>query len=337
MDLTSRSRGLIVRGKGMKDRNAGNDREISREGGISVPSAWWHLRAAGAAAIIGIAVLGGAARANESDPGTWRELETKYLFGFTSGSGIGIEGEKELAVVSVGRFGKRDGSYASSETLTEFEYTPTQFIQIEFGALTSSHAISGVTGLTDRNQVALSGAVAEIRYLAIERTASWPLSVTLSLEPSWRRYSSNSGDPESSFEIEFKLNADLELVKNRLYAGFNVLYEPEYTRTPTGEIERESKVGLSGALAVRLMPNVVVGAEVWYLRHHDSLTFAGFTGDAVFVGPTLYVKLSKKAAISAAWNTQVWGHEVGAGPNLGSLNLADFQRHRARLRLGVEF
>jgi hypothetical protein len=321
----------------MKNWTAGSDREINRNAGVAVPKFWPRARAAGVAAMIGVAVLGGAARADDADPSTWRELETKYLFGFTSGSGIGKEGEKEIAVVSVGRFGKRDGSYASSETLTEFEYTPTQFIQIEFGALVSSHAISGVTGLTDRNQIALSGAVVEVRYLAIERTASWPLSVTLSLEPSWRRYSSNSGDPESSFEVEFKLNADLELVKNRLYAGFNMLYEPEYTRTPMGEIERESKLGLSGALAVRLMPNVVVGAEGWYLRHHDSLTFAGFTGDAVFVGPTLYVKLSKKAAISAAWNTQVWGREAGAGPNLGSLNLADFQRHRARLRLGVEF
>lgn len=321
----------------MRDWKAESGGEVGGEPSVSPRRGWRRALAAGIIAFASAAALGGPAHADNADPSTWRELETKYLFGFTSGSGIGIEGEKELAVISVGRFGKRNGQYSSSETLTEFEYTPTQFIQIEFGALASSHAISGVSGLTDRNQVALSGAVAEIRYLAVERSASWPLAVTLSLEPSWRRYSSNSGDPESSFEVEFKLNADLELVKNRIYAAFNVLYEPEYTRTPVGEIERESKMGFSGALAVRPLPNVVVGVEAWYLRHHDSLTFANFTGDAVFVGPTLYVKLSKKAAISAAWNTQVWGHEAGAVPNPGSLNLADFQRHRARLRLGVEF
>jgi len=62
-------------------------------------------------------------------------------------------------------------------------------------------------------------------------------------------------------------------------------------------------------------------SQSWRLRHHDSLTFADFRGEALFDGPTLYAKLSKTAAISAAWNTQVRGHEVGAGPNLGSLSI----------------
>src|SRR5919204_6209730 len=84
--------------------------------------------------------MGGAAqlRAEEGD-GTYREIETKYIFGFTSGSAIGLEGEKEVSTDTIGRFGKRDGRYAATETKFEFEHTPTQFIQLEFGALVSSH------------------------------------------------------------------------------------------------------------------------------------------------------------------------------------------------------
>src|ERR1700732_2392553 len=79
----------------------------------------------------------GAGAARAEDASSWREIETKYIFGFTLGSGIGLEGEKEVTVDTIGRFGKRDGHYAASETKYEFEFTASQFIQIEFGALGS--------------------------------------------------------------------------------------------------------------------------------------------------------------------------------------------------------
>ncbi|MBN9013986.1 MAG: hypothetical protein J0H25_13335, partial [Rhizobiales bacterium] len=130
------------------------------------------------------------------------------------------------------------------------------------------------------------------------------------------------------------INADLELVKNRLFAGFNFLYEPEVTRTALSETEREAKLGGSAALAWRVTPDVVIGGEVWYLRHYDSFGLQDFTGDAVMLGPTLYVRLAPKMFMTAAWNTQVWGREIG---NPVSLNLAEFQRNRARLKFAVEF
>src|SRR3984893_5180187 len=119
-----------------------------------------------ALALGALAILLGGTAARAQDASSWREIETKYVFGFTTGSGIGLEGEKEFTVDSVGRFGKRDGHYAATETKYEFEFTPTQFIQIEFGALGSTHHIGGVTDLDDRRQVAVSGAFAEFRYLA---------------------------------------------------------------------------------------------------------------------------------------------------------------------------
>src|SRR5258705_4185511 len=134
----------------------------------------------------------GAARAEDAN--SWHDIETKYIFGFTTGSGIGLEGEKEFTIDTIGRFGKRDGHYAATETKYEFEFTPSQFIQIEFGALGATHNIGGVTDLDDRSQFALSGAFAEFRYLALERTSSNPLAVTLAVQPTVQRGFENNGE-----------------------------------------------------------------------------------------------------------------------------------------------
>jgi hypothetical protein len=284
--------------------------------------------------LISLALLGGGGSARAEDASSWHEIETKYIFGFTTGSGIGLEGEKEFTVDTIGRFGKRDGHYAATETKYEFEFTPSQFIQIEFGALGSTHNIGGVTGLDDRSQVALGGAFAELRYLAIERTSNNPLSVTLAVEPTVRRIDETSGERVRNFEFETTVNADLELMKNRLFAGFNLLYEPEVTQTVIGDTQREAKFGGSAALSLRIASNVVVGGEVWYLRHYDAANLTAFTGDAVMLGPSLYIRFTPKMFMTAAWNTQVWGREVG---NPVALNLAEFQRHRAKLKFAWEF
>jgi hypothetical protein len=284
-------------------------------------------------AVACLALFGsGAARAE--DASSWKEIETKYIFGFTTGSGIGLEGEKEFTVDTIGRFGKRDGHYAATEIKYEFEFTPSQFIQIEFGALGSTHNISGVTDLDDRRQAALTGAFAEFRYLAIERTSNNPLSVTLAVEPTVRRIDETSGARVRNFEFETTVNADLEVMRNRLYAGFNLLYEPEVTQVATGDTGREAVFGGSAALSLRLASNIVVGGEVWYLRHYDAANLTSFTGDAVMLGPTLYIQFTPKMFMTAAWNAQVWGREIG---NPVSLNLAEFQRNRVRLKFAWEF
>ncbi len=283
---------------------------------------------------LALSLLCGSRAARADDAASWREIETKYIFGFTVGSGIGLEGEREFTVDSIGRFGKRDGQYSATETKYEYEFTPSQFVQVEFGALGSTHDIRNVTDLDDRRQIAFAGGFAELRYLAVERTSSNPLAVTLAFEPTVRLIDETSGEHVHNYEFETTLNADLELVRNRLYAGFNLLYEPEYTHTLGDETLRETALGVSGALAFRIVPNVVVGGEAWYLRHYDDFGLSTFTGDAVMVGPTLYVRFTPKMFMTAAWNKQVWGREVG---NSLSLNLAEFQRQRAKLKFAVEF
>src|ERR1700680_542395 len=91
--------------------------------------------------------FGGAHAMNAQDDAApvYREIETKYIFGFTEGSSIGLEGEKEVSLESVGSIGKRDGRYFATQTKVEFEHTPAQFIQFELGALLTTHNIRMVT------------------------------------------------------------------------------------------------------------------------------------------------------------------------------------------------
>lgn len=272
--------------------------------------------------------------AQEQPPDPFYEIETKYIFGFTEGSSIGLEGEKEVSSETVAGFGKRDGRYAASETKLEFEHTPTQFIQIEFGALVSTHNIKNVTDLDDRNSKDFMGLFGEFRYLLIGRGPSSPVGVTVSAEPVWRRIDETSGERVRNFEMESRLHVDAELVENRVYLGLNAIYEPEWTRTIEGEFERESTLGLSSAIAFRPIPPLLVGVEAGYFRHYDGIAFSTYTGDALYVGPTLYYQIARKAFMTAAFGAQVAGHAVD-DPN--SLNLADFSRYRAKLKFAYEF
>ena len=277
-------------------------------------------------------------RAQDADP-YLRDIETKYIFGFTEGSGIGLEGEKEFSLDTEARMGKGGGSrYWASETKGEFEFTPNQYVQLEFGPFMSAHYIKDVADLDNRNQIALGGAFGEVRYQLLDRGQSQPLAVTLSAEPEWRRIDETSGQVVDNYELELKLNADVELIPNRFYFGTNLLYEPEATHDPDhvgAGWAKESKGGVSGALSYRVVPGAFVGAEVWYLRHYDGNWFNTYTGDAVFVGPTLYVQLGPKAFITAAWQVQTGGSDVN-NPD-AKLNLSEFSRQRAKFKVAVEF
>ena len=261
-----------------------------------------HAARRWSASLVAALALSSVSPARASDEGAFGEIETKYIFGFTEGSSIGLQGEKEISAETIAALGKRDGRFFATQTKLEYEHTPTQFVQIEFGALLASHDIANVTGLDDRHAVSFSGMFGELRYLLVERSASSPVAVTVSAEPVWRRIDETSGERVVNFELETRLHADAEIVENRVFLGFNALYEPETTRTGEGTWERESTLGASAAFALRPVPPLLIGAELWYLRHYDGLAFNGFTGEAVYLGPTFYLQLGRKAFLSGAWN-----------------------------------
>jgi hypothetical protein len=282
----------------------------------------------------GALVTFSATCADAQDANSFHEIETKYIFGnFTVGSAIGIEGEKAFEPDTQMGFGKRSGRYFASQTELEFEYTPTQYFQIELGPTVSYYNIRNVPGLDDGNMGGINGIEADFRSLIIDRGPS-PMAVTLSIEPEWHSRDETSGDAVSNYGVETKIEADAELIKNRLFVGFNLLYEPETTFVPLGVSFNESTFGVSSALAFQIYPKIVIGADLWYLSHYQGIAFGSFTGDAVYLGPTFYWQIAPKVLMSAAWETQVAGREVGVVP---ALDLTDFSRQRARLLFEFEF
>ena len=268
--------------------------------------------------------------------GGFPELDSKYLFGnFTRGASVGDEGERAIEPDTIANFGKRGGQYAATLTELELEYSPTRFLQLELGPTISYYNIRGVPGLNDRNAGVLNGVSATIRSLLIEH-GQWPFEVTLSVEPEWHNFDETNGETVSNYALETKIEADAELIKNCLFYAFNILYEPEGTITGSNPTawDPESIFGVSSALAFQVIPNVVIGADLWYLRHYEGLSFGSFSGDTVYLGPTFFWKIGPKTLITASWEAQVAGREI-EGPS--PLNLTDFSRQRARLLLEFEF
>jgi hypothetical protein len=263
------------------------------------------------------------------------QVDTENIFGFTTGTDVGEVGEKEIETDSTWRFRKRDGSYTAASHKIEVGYTPFRNFHFAMAAALAYHNISNVTGLDDRHHLAFEGLSFEAKFRLIERELSG-FGLTFIVEPEWARIDETSGERVRKFGTEFKLAADTELVKDRVFAAFNVLYEPERVREiATGEVEKESTLGLSSALAFQVAKGVFVGAEARYLRKYEGLVLEHLVGDALFVGPTFYAKLGERFWIAAAWNVQVAGRSE-ENPNL-RLDLDNFTRHEAKLKAGVEF
>ena len=57
-------------------------------------------------------------------------------------------------------------------------------------------------------------------------------------------------------------------------------------------------------------------------------------GQALYLGPTFYARLSAQWWVSGAWNVQAAGH---AANTAGALDLVNFERHQVKFRLGYHF
>lgn len=124
-------------------------------------------------------------------------------------------------------------------------------------------------------------------------------------------------------------------LRDRLFGALNLVFDTERTRVVNGSsVEEAPTFGAGAALAAQVFPDVWLGAETRYLRSYVGLTLDPFAGQAMFAGPTLYAKLGATAWVSAAWNVQLWG---GGAAVPGALDLVNFERHEAKLRIGFTF
>ena len=284
--------------------------------------------------LAGLAAPGSASAETREHAHKAGEVDTEHMFGFTEGSDIGEAGEKELETDSTGRFGKFDGSYNNVATALEAKYAFSNRFRVSALATVAYYDIAGVSAFDDRRQAALQSISFDARFRLFDREHA-PFGLTLSVEPR-RGYTDDiSGEGADQYGAEIRLFADRELIPGRLFAALNVSYEPEQTRVrESGETLRESMLEIGAALAMQVMPNVFIGAEARSLRQYDGLGLNSFAGQALYIGPTLYATFGQGYFLSAAWNMQVWGAVAGGS---GALDLVNFERHQAKLRVGIAF
>lgn len=268
------------------------------------------------------------------------EIETENLFGFTEGSDIGQPGEKEVEWETQVAAGKRDGRYFTGEHHLAAAYNPTDRLYLELGLGGVSTDIKNVTSpepFDNKRFTGLSSVSAELKYLILNRGPESPIGLTLAVEPEYAWIDDGDGSKVRAFATEIRLQADTELVANRLYLGFNAIYEPEVVHPKNGDpTEHESSLSLLSALSYRVLPNLALGAEVQYMRAYDQgIGLNHFTGDATYVGPSLFWQIAPKRSLTLAWGRQVRGNSEDTPAD--RLNLVDFSRDIGKVKFEYEF
>jgi hypothetical protein len=162
-----------------------------------------------------------------------------------------------------------------------------------------------------------------------------PFGLAIEADPQWRRVDETSGEPINQFGGQYSILVDKELVKNRITSAFNLVYEPEVSRSRiTGKWSRESTYRAAAAIMAQVRPGSFVGMETRYLRNYESLLFDRFAGHAFYLGPTASVKLPGGYWLLASWSAQIKGRSVDQP---GSLDLTNFERHQVRLKFGFNY
>jgi hypothetical protein len=263
-----------------------------------------------------------------------KDLETTHLFGFTLGSDVNDVGEKEAESETTGRFAKSGGTYTVVEQVFGVKFIPFQDFSIEPELGVARHDISNVSGFDDRRQLEFDTVTFEMRYRALNRQHA-PFGLTIGADPHWGRVDDTSGEPVDRYGADLWIIADGEIVANKIFAAFNLLYQPEAIRLrATGAWEHQSNLGTSAAAVIQVRPGVLFGAEARYMRSYNGLGLDTLRGQALFVGPTFYAKFAQCCWVSAAWSVQIAGRAVD---DVGSLDLINFERHQAKLRFGYNF
>ena len=261
-------------------------------------------------------------------------IDTEHLFGFMIGSDVGSVGEREFQSQTTGRFSKSDGRYRAISQEIELEFVPAKNFRIEMGSTFASHDINGVPGFEDRRQLAWQGVSVDLRYRFLDRDAA-PVGLTFAVESHADRIDETTAALVRKYGTEMTLAFDRELVPNVAVAALNLIYQPEWTRLlGTGAAEQESTIGAALGAMAQMRPGFFVGGEARYLRKYEGIGLDEFAGQALFVGPTAYFRLSESSRLTLAWSVQAWGRSARSGP---ALDLVDFERHQARLVFGVNF
>lgn len=303
------------------------------------------LLAAGLACALAAGVV--TARANEAErqaatgeapAGDLPDFPGENIFGFTDPTDVGKPGDTGIASENTGRTGKRLGRYFALQSKTELGRTLTENTWGAVSLFNSYYRVRDVPDL-DRNlsRTTFDGLSFEITRRIVERSATNPFAVTLSLEPRWSRLDPLAGTRVEAFSAEAKLFVDAVVVPEKLYWAMNLNYAPATQRGLDLSAKWVGNAGtnVSTALTYAWSPNLFTGGEVRFLSAFNTAFFGRYAGSGLFVGPTFLWKITEKIAFNAVWTPQVAGRSQSNKDRV--LDLDNFERHQFRAKVAMQF
>jgi hypothetical protein len=276
------------------------------------------------------------------------------IFGFSSGSDVADLGAWGAALEYNGAYGTRFGTLNGHNIKGQVSTSPIRCLEIgpslNFGSARSTDRI----GLTSSTATAFGGQI-EFKYKILGRTTHG-IGLTVTAEPGYSGVKNRFSDPLTPFfgsessrsgSNSFKILTDFALVPDRIYGALNVEYGQGWLSSEplglngcapavgfTGGWCKTSSLNLRAAVSAKLADTFYVGVEGQHLRAYSGTFLNALNGHAWFIGPTVFWQATEKLAISGTFATQVAGQARGSS---NSLDLDNFSRHIAKLKLGYSF
>ena len=262
--------------------------------------------------------------------------ETKGLpadaFGFATGSDVADLGAWAIALDGIATKGARGGT-ATFITPT-LQVSGSFFPCLEVGPyifLTSSNYKAYGGGVSTSGTV-IGGGI-EAKYKLLGR-ATHGIGLTLAVNPNFGGYDGNFyGKSGTVFNNSFRLLADAELIKGKLYGAVNL----ELFQNTLADIafKNLSTLAVRGALSYAVTDSFYVGAEASHQRGYEGTWMSRYVANATYVGPTFFWAINDKFSLNGTAAFQVAGSDKYA-PGRG-LGIGFFPRTQGRLKLAYAF
>jgi hypothetical protein len=99
-----------------------------------------------------------------------------------------------------------------------------------------------------------------------------------------------------TYVLPVKLLADMPVIPEKTFVAFNLSYEPAFVRIG-GTWQQENPIEISLSASTAILGNAYLGAEIrqLILNQHGF-----FSGRALYVGPSLFVRLSDAITVKVA-------------------------------------
>lgn len=257
------------------------------------------------------------------------------IFGFSASADVGKVGDHGGGIELDGAIGKRFGNYKAFGQKYYYERVIAPNTSLGVGVFTAWHSVRNLPAEPiNRNALQFDGASFELGYRVFERSIGNPFSLKVAVEPRWARLT-GGGRHTNALGGELKFALDAVIVPGKLYWAGNLVLGAARERDVEVHSRHAtvSQLKISNAVTYQFSERVFAGAELTYLQAHNGF-FGRVAGRALFLGPTLFVKIHDKASLNITVAPQIAGRARGAPM---TLDLDNFTRAISRVKLAVEF